>query len=222
MIVLQTMADPVYVAGHLDYTLLFLAGGACLIFFASDVFALMGVSTIDDAMRRHNPAAAIAVTGGMLGVTLAYSGSNIGNGPTIWTTLVPAFVATAVLLALWFILEVIGGAWEAITIDHDTAAGIRLAALLVCAGAILGRAMAGDWFDWDSTFSDFVKLGWPVAALILLMAKLNRTYAPTPQQPHPDSAAKGWTPALVVIVLTAAYLVYLGPPEVAPALTLQP
>jgi uncharacterized membrane protein YjfL (UPF0719 family) len=219
-IVLQTLADPVYVAGHLDYTLLFLAGGACWIFGASEGFALMGVSTRDDAMRRRNPAAGIAVAGGVLGVTLAYSGSNIGNGPTIWTTLIPAFVATAVLLALWFVLEVVGGAWEAITLDRDVAAGIRLAAFLVSAGAILGRAMAGDWFDWSSTFADFVKLGWPVALLVPTMAMLNRRYAPTPQQPHPDPAAGGLTPSLVVIGLTAAYLVYLGRPEVAPAIEL--
>lgn len=217
MIVLQTLADPVYVAGHLDYTLLFLAGGACWIFGASETFSLMGVSTRDDAMRRRNPAAAIAVCGGVLGVTLAYAGSNIGNGPTIWTTLLPAFVATTVLLAFWFILELIEGAYEAITLDHDVAAGIRLAAFLICVGAILGRAMAGDWFDWDSTFLEFVKLGWPAALLIPAMVMMNRKYAPTPQQPVPESGRCGLTPAVVMLGLTAAYLVYLGVPQVAPA-----
>src|SRR5262245_31344533 len=44
-IVLQNLADPVYVAGHLDYQLLFLAGGACWIFGAAEIFSLMGVST---------------------------------------------------------------------------------------------------------------------------------------------------------------------------------
>lgn len=217
MIVLQTLADPVYVAGHLDYTLLFLAGGACWIFGSSEVFALMGVSTIDDAMRRRNPAAAVAVAGGVVGVTLAYAGSNIGNGPTIWTTLAPAFVATTILLAFWFTLELAGGAYEAITLDHDVAAGIRLAAFLICAGAILGRAMAGDWLDWDSTFSEFVKLGWPAALLIPAMVMMNRHYAPTPQQPTPEFGKCGLTPAIVMLGLTVAYLVYLGFPQVAPA-----
>ena len=218
-IVLQTLADPVYVVGHLDYTLLFLAGGACWIFGASETFALMGVSTLDDAMRRRNPAAAIAVAGGVLGVMFAYSGSNIGNGPTIWTTLVPAFVSTGVLLALWFALELMGSGWEAITLDHDVAAGIRLAAFLVCTGAILGRAMAGDWIDWDSTFSEFVKLAWPAAVLVPLMTLLNRRYAPTPQRPSPESGKCGWTPALLMFGITAVYLAYLGPPEVAPAVS---
>jgi uncharacterized membrane protein YjfL (UPF0719 family) len=217
MIVLQSLADPVYVAGHLDYTLLFMAGGACWIFGASELFSLMGISTRDDAMRRRNPAAAIAVSGGVAGVTLAYAGSNIGNGPTIWTTLAPAFVATAVLLALWFLLELLGGDYEAITLDHDIAAGIRLAAFLMSAGAILGRAMAGDWFDWDSTFYEFVKLGWPAVLLIPATAMMNRRYAPTPQQPNPETGKYGLTPALVMLGLTAAYLVSLGVPMVAPA-----
>jgi uncharacterized membrane protein YjfL (UPF0719 family) len=216
-IVLQRLADPVYVAGHLDYTLLFLAGGACWIFGASELFSLMGVSTRDDAMRRRNPAAAIAVSGGVVGVALAYAGSNIGNGPTIWTTLAPAFVAAAVLLTFWFLVELLGGAFEAITLDHDVAAGIRLAAFLVAAGAILGRAMAGDWFDWAGTFSDFVKLGWPAALLIPAMVLMNRKYAPTPQQPNPEAGRCGLTPAFIILALTAAYLVYLGVPLVAPA-----
>ena len=215
MLVLQTLADPVYVAGHLDYTLLFVAGGALWIFAASEAFPLMGVSALDDAMRRHNPAAAVAVSGGVLGVMLAYAGSNIGNGPTIWTTLLPALVATGVLLVLWFILELVGGEFEAITVDRDVAAGIRLAAFLVCAGAILGRAMAGDWFDWNGTFSEFVVLGWPAALLVPAMTIMNRRYAPTPVTPHPDSAKCGITPALVLIVLTTAYLVYVGTPVVA-------
>ena len=217
-IVLQNLADPVYVAGHLDYTLLFLAGGAAWIFGASELFSLMGVSTRDDAMRRRNPAAAIAVSGGVLGVALAYAGSNIGNGPTVWTTLAPAFVAAAVLLAFWFMIELLGGAFEAITLDHDVAAGIRLAAFLVSAGAILGRAMAGDWLDWAGTFSEFAKLGWPATLLIPTMVLMNRTFAPTPQQPNPEAGRCGLTPALIILALTAAYLMYLGVPPVAPPL----
>ena len=217
MLVLQTLADPVYVVGHIDYTLLFLAGGAFWMFTAAETFALMGISTRDDAMRRRNPAAAIAVTGGVIGVTLAYAGSNIGNGPTIWTTLVPAFVATGALLALWLVLEFIGGSNEAITIDRDVAAGIRLAAFLCCAGAILGRAMAGDWSDWDSTFREFVRLSLPALVLMPAMVLMNRRYAPTPQVPRPEPTRCGLTPAFVMLGLTAIYLVYLGVPYVAPA-----
>jgi uncharacterized membrane protein YjfL (UPF0719 family) len=216
MLVLQTLADPVYVAGHIDYTLLFLAGGALWMFAAAEFFPLMGVSAQDDAMRRHNPAAAIAVSGGALGVMLAYAGSNIGNGPTIWTTLIPAFVATAVLLALWFIVELTGGSFEAITLDRDEAAGIRLAAFLICSGAILGRAMAGDWSGWNSTFSEFVILGWPAALLVPAMGMMNRRYAPSPQIPHPETGKCGITPAVLLIALTAIYLAYLGMPEVEP------
>jgi uncharacterized membrane protein YjfL (UPF0719 family) len=217
LVVLQTLADPVYVAGHLDYTLLFMLGGACWAFVVPRLFTLLGVSATDDAMLRRNPAAAIAVAGGILGVMFAYAGSNVGNGPTIWTTLAPAFVSTAVLLALWLILELIGGAAEAITVERDTAAGIRLAAFLVSAGAILGRAMAGDWSDWNSTFSEFQSLGWPAALLVPAMIVMNRAYRPTPEQALPPVVRCGVQPAVVMLALAAAYLLYLGAPEVAPA-----
>ncbi|HEX4997550.1 MAG TPA: hypothetical protein VFY29_04965 [Terriglobia bacterium] len=216
-LVLQSLADPVYVAGHLDYTLLFMAGGAFWIFGASETFGVMGVSAGADAMRGRNPAAAIAVSGGIAGVALAYAGSNIGNGPTIWTTLVPAFTAATTLLVLWFFLEGIGGEWEAITLDKDIAAGIRLAAFLISAGSILGRAMAGDWIDWDQTFLDFVKFGWPAALLVPAMIWMNSRFAPTPDTLRPGLFRCGVMPALVMLGLAAFYVVSLGMPVVAPA-----
>jgi uncharacterized membrane protein YjfL (UPF0719 family) len=168
-------------------------------------------------MRGHNPSAAIAVAGGMVGVMSAYAGSNVGNGPTIWTTLIPALVATGVLLALWLTVELAGGAFEAITLDRDVAAGIRLAAFLVSAGAILGRAMAGDWSNWRSTFTEFAALAWPAALLVPAMTTMNRRYRPTPRKPVPEPGRRGVAPAVIMLALTAVYLAYLGMPEVAPA-----
>lgn len=216
-LVIRSWADPVFVAGHLDYTLLFMAGGCMWLFLVPELFSVTGISTSDDAMRRHNPAAAWAVAGGMMGVMLAYAGSNVGNGPTIWTTLIPAFVATVSLLAVWVVLELVGGAADAITLDHDVAGGIRLAAFLICSGAIFGRAMAGDWYDWPGTYREFAKLSCPVPLMLLpLAAGMNRILAPSPERLHPGVAACGVIPAAGFVVITLVYLAMLGLPVVAP------
>jgi uncharacterized membrane protein YjfL (UPF0719 family) len=215
-VVLRNWADPVFVAGHLDYELLFLAGGAAWLGLALKGFPMFGVSPRDDAIERRNPAAAAAVVGGMLGVTLAYAYSNVGNGPTIWTTLVPAVVATVTLLLLWGLLELAGPVGEAVAIDRDVAAGVRLAAFLVAAGAVLGRAMAGDWYTWWGTFESFLDDGWPALGLVALAAAMNRLLRPTPERPAPSVVAAGVIPAAVLLVVAAAHLVYLGAPEVLP------
>jgi uncharacterized membrane protein YjfL (UPF0719 family) len=219
LVVLAKLADPVYVAGKLDYTLLFTAGGIAWMFLAVSAFALLGVNVRDDALERTNLAAALSVAGGMIGVMLAYAGSNIGNGPTIWTTLLPAFVAALALLAAWGALEMLTDTAEAITVERDAATGVRVGAFLACAGLILGRSMAGD-FDvqagYSGTFGDFVLLGWPVAALVPAMVVLHHIARPTPQRPIPSVVTAGLIPAAALIALTLGYVLALGMPEVAP------
>jgi hypothetical protein len=215
-VVLQTLADPVYVAGHLDYMLLFLAGGAMWMFVWTGLVALCGVSARHDALEGRNFAAAVALAGGMLGLMLSYAGSNIGNGPTIWTTLVPAAVAALSLLALWVVLALVGPVHDAITVDHDLSAAVRLAAFLVGAGAILGRAMAGDWHGYAETWTEFARLAWPVLLLLLLAATMNRIGAPTPVNPRPSVVTAGVVPGLIILLLAGAYVMCRGWPEVAP------
>ena len=183
--VLQTLTDPVWVVGRLDYSLLFVAGGIAWMFLGAAAFSLLGVSALDDVLERENEAAAVVVVGGMTGVMLAYAGSNVGNGPTIWTTLLPALVAALALLAAWGALEVLTDTAEAVTVERDPATGVRLGAFLACAGLVLGRAMAGDWYGWGDTFAEFVKLAWPVAAAIPVMVVLHHTVRPTVDRPFP-------------------------------------
>ncbi len=216
LITLQLGADPVYVAGHLDYTLLFLARGALWIFVAVRLLPLVGLSFEDDVVDRSNPAAAIAVSGAILGTMLAYAGSNIGNGPTIWTTLVPALVATITLFGLWSLIGLLSSISDVITIDRDRAAAIRLAIFLICCGAILGRAMAGDFSDWTETFATFVLLGWPSILLVLFVVVVNWISKPTPQRPEPSRFVYGVIPASILVVMTLIYLLMTGLPEVAP------
>jgi hypothetical protein len=173
----------------------------------------------DDAVERGNTAAVVVACGAVVGITLAYAQSNIGTGPTIWTTLVPAFFATLGLFVTWMIAEVIGGGIaEAVTVDRDVASAVRLAALLAASGAILGRAMAGDWTDWRSTFVDFAAQGWPALVLAAAAGVAHRALRPTPQRPRPPIVPLGVIPAVIMIVVAAGWLVYLGKPFVKPLL----
>jgi hypothetical protein len=223
-VVLQKWADPVSVAGHFDYVLLFLVGGAAWL-FVTGVWCvpLAGLSVRNDAVERENTAAVVAACGAIIGITLAYAQCNIGTGPTIWTSLVPAFFATLGVFAAWLIAEAAGGGIaEAVTVDRDTASGIRLAALVAACGAILGRAMAGDWTDWRSTFVDFAALGWPAVVLAVAAGWLHRRLRPTPQRPQPAVMPFGIVPAVIMLAVAAAYLVYLGKPEMKPLLPEMP
>ena len=220
LIVLRTLADPVYVAGKLDYTLLCTAGGVAWIFVGASAFALLGVSVRDDALERTNPAAIAAITGAMTGIMLVYAGSNVGNGPTIWTTLLPAFVATLALFVTWGLLESVTDTAEAITVERDVATGVRLGAFLACAGAVFGRAMAGDFDEqvgYAGTFADFARVAWPVVALVPVMVVLHHVTRPSPSRPSPSVVAAGWIPAAALVALTLVYILALGKPHVAPA-----
>ena len=220
-VVLRNWADPASVAGHFDFELLFIFGGIAWLLLAMRFgFPLMGLSVRDDAIERQNLAATVAACGGVIGVMLAYAQSNIGGGPTIWTTLVPALVATVALFAVWAFAEFVGGGIsENVTIDRDVASGVRLAALLVSAGAVLGRAMAGDWTGWPDTFVDFARLGWPALALAAIVAVVHRVCRPTPRRPRPGVFAFGVVPSAVLLAATGLYFLALGAPHVAPAPT---
>jgi hypothetical protein len=210
----------VYVAGKLDYTLLFTAGGIAWMFVSASAFAWLGVSAQDDALERGNLAASYTIAGGMSGVMLAYAGSNVGNGPTIWTTLLPAFVAAVAVFVTWSLLEFLTDTAEAITVERDAATGIRVGAYLACAGAVFGRAMAGD-FDtlagYTGTIIDFGHLAWPAVALVPVMVVLHHVMRPSPTRPTPSIVSAGYIPAAALVALTLVYIVSLGRPYVAPA-----
>jgi uncharacterized membrane protein YjfL (UPF0719 family) len=218
-LVLRNWADPASVAGDFDYELLFFFGGVAWLFVAARfAFPLLGMSVRHDAVERQNPAATVATCGGFVGVMLAYAQSNVGGGPTIWTTLVPALVATVALFVVWAFAEFMsGGISENVTIDRDVASGLRLAALLAAAGAVLGRAMAGDWTGWRDTFAEFARLGWPVVVLAAGAAIVHRICRPTPRRPLPGVFAFGVVPSVMLLAAAGFYLLALGAPHVAPA-----
>jgi uncharacterized membrane protein YjfL (UPF0719 family) len=198
-VVLQRWADP-QVVGHRDYTSLFLLGGGMWIFVASRFLEVLGISIRDDAIERDNPAALIAVWGMLSGVGIVYALSNIGTGATIWTTLIPGFVATVALLLLHLLIELTGGAVaDAITIDRDVASGLRLGGAVLGCSIILGRAVAGDWTGWSGTWSDLAMRGWPAVLIAIAAGVLQRMLRPTARRPQPGIFQFGVVPATLVV-----------------------
>ena len=198
-VVLQRWADR-RVVGHLDYTILFMLGGAMWIFVASRFLEVLGISVRDDAIERNNLAALVAVWGILSGVGIVYALSNIGTGATIWTTLLPGFVATVALLSMALLVELTGGAVaDAITIDRDVASGLRLGGAVLGCSIILGHAAAGDWDSWNHTWIDLATRGWPAVLIAIAAGVLQRMLGPTSHRPQPGILKFGVVPATLVV-----------------------
>jgi hypothetical protein len=212
--VLAHWADPKYVVGQLDYQLLFATGGMMWMWLVAWLGPWFGLSVLDDALDRANPAAASVACGAVLGAMAIYAGSNVGSGPTIWTTIAPAFAATGAWLALWFAVELVTHLSESIAIDRDLAAGLRHAGFLLATGLILGRATAGDWTSWNSTFSEMLHIGWPVILLGAVAVVLSVMCRATPERPSPGVVSLGFIPALIFVIAAIGYIAVLGPADI--------
>lgn len=207
--VLLKWSDPV-VANDIRYIGLFLFGGGAFLTLAMMIMRLLGVHRQIDVLQQRNPAAALVTIGCMFGVILAYSLANIGVGPTIWTTIGPAILATASFFLLWALIELISRVSEAITIERDVASGLRLAAFLIVAGLILGRAVAGDYQSAEATMRDFFKQAWPVLPLSITVGILQRVLRATPRLPQPPAFSHGLVPAILYALFAAGWVAYLG------------
>jgi hypothetical protein len=199
--VLLSWSDPI-VRGSLGYVLLFALVGAGFMALILRALPLFGMSVRDDVVEAINSAATTVACGALLGVTLCFSGANIGVGPTIWTTIGPALLALLLFLLAWRLLEHFASCAEAITIDRDRAAGARLGGFLVATGAVFGRAAAGDWTDSSDVYDAAVHGTAFVLALAAVAVVIQRVGRPTPSKP---------TPALATGVLAAGgYLLASG------------
>jgi uncharacterized membrane protein YjfL (UPF0719 family) len=137
----------------------------------------------DDALERGNAAAAFSVSGALIGVTLAFAGGNIGDGPGWWVVVFCAGLSTGALIVLWIIGSSISRVADAITIDRDVAAGWRVLGFFVGGGLIVGRSVAGDWHSAGQTVSDFLNGAWPILLLWVVAVVLDILCRPTPQKP---------------------------------------
>jgi hypothetical protein len=193
-----------------QYLGMYTAMGAAWVGVALLALPFMGIDPVMDVIHRRNPAAAWAVAGTAIGLTAAFAGGNIGDGPGWWVVVFSAALGTAGMFILWGMLDVVTGISSLVTVERDTAAGIRLGALLAALGAISGRAVAGDWVSVPETMEDFLTIAWPGAGLVLLEGILGLMMRPTPTNPRPSVAAFGVLPAVMYLFVAGGYLALLG------------
>ena len=173
--------------------------------------AITGISTRDDVVERSNGSAALAVTGAVFGITLAYAGGNVGNGPGWWVVVFSAALATVALFGAWMLLEAVTGVSDVVTVDRDPSAGFRLGGFLIACGVILGRSVAGDWVSAEATVRDFAAAAWPVLVLVIVAAVVERVARPTPETPRPSLVAYGFAPAVLYVAGAVFQVMRLGP-----------
>ena len=199
-VVLTHWADP-QVVGHGNYIALFLIGGLAWFFAGTWIIQCLGISLRDDVIERDNPAALIAACGFLIGIGVVYAASNIGTGPTIWTTLVPALVATGAFILILMGLGLCAkSVMEAITIDRDIASAVRWAATALACAIVLGYAASGNWVSYRQTWIDLALDGWPAALLAVLAGLVHTVLRPTPDRPRPDVFTSGIIPALLIVL----------------------
>lgn len=139
------------------------------------VFIFFDLSWIDDVLGNRNTAALIAITGAFLGLTIIYSGANVGDGPGWWCVIYAAGLGLFAWILVNLVLNWGSRAFERITVNRDIHCGIRVGAFLLASGLILGRASAGDWTSFSMTVIEFL-VGWPVLPLTLVAILVERYY----------------------------------------------
>lgn len=192
------------------YVALYFCYGAAWIGGMVQITEYLGVGMRADAVERGNSAAGYAVTGALLGFTACYAGGNIGDGPGWWAVTFAAGLATTGFVALWALTEAATHMSEAVTIERDPAAGVRMGGFLLALGLILGRAAAGDFYNFDQQFNDFARQGVLAVGVVLAALVLERLLRPTPERPSAPALA-GVPAALVYLAIAGAALVWLGP-----------
>jgi uncharacterized membrane protein YjfL (UPF0719 family) len=197
--------DPKYLA-------MYVVMGAAWVGVARALFAVMGLNVWEDVINRRNPAAMWVTLGGIIGFSECFAGANIGEGPS-WTVVVfSAALSSAGLFVAWAIIQSVNPTVDNITIDRDRATGLRLGAVLIAVGLIMGRAVAGNWVSASATVGDFFRFTWPVIPFILCEIFLDQMLRPSPENPVPNVLSAGVFPALVYIAASLFALVALAQP----------
>jgi uncharacterized membrane protein YjfL (UPF0719 family) len=150
------------------YISFYLLVGAGWLGGATLIFPFLGISARDDVLERGNRAASWAVTGALTGVSCSFAGANVGNGPGVEAVLFSAVLSSTLFIGLWLGMDLLTSISDAITIDRDERAGIRLGGFLLGMGLLSGWSVAGDWVSASATLKDFVTSSWPAMLLTLV------------------------------------------------------
>lgn len=199
------------------YLVFYLVFGAAWLIPGRGLFGLFGVSWQYDALDRRNPAAAWVVAGGLAGLTACYAGANLGDGPGWWCVAFAGGLASAAWFLAWAVVQAAADVAEAVTVERDTAAGIRLGAFLVAAGLLCGRGAAGDWTSPGQTVAEF-ESAWPLLPLTLCAAWMERRAAAERERPLRRSSGgqAGWLLGALYIGFAIVCLAALPRPAEVP------
>jgi hypothetical protein len=171
---------------------------------------VLGVRALEDGIERGNPGTVWATTGVWLGATLCSAGANIGEGPTIYTTLFPMSLALGAWAGLWLVFAMLTRIGQSISVERDPATGIRLAGLLIAWGLVLGRAVAGDWESIRATIFDFKMQGWPSLVLLVIAIFLEFRLRPSRKNLSPSVPKAGIVPAFIYVLAASLWFARLG------------
>lgn len=188
------------------YLLFYCMMGAAWVGILRYLFVYLGISWLDDAAERGNPAAMLAATAALLGLTLAFAGGNIGDGPGWWVVVFASGMATIAWFAAWFVLEIVARPSEGVTVDRDIDCALRLAGFLVAAGIVCGRGAAGDWVSPAATLRDFVPYAAGTAALTALATGIETMLRSSTGARFRNVLLCGLVPAIAYVAAAAVYI----------------
>ncbi|MCL2358455.1 hypothetical protein [Candidatus Bathycorpusculum sp.] len=186
-------------------------GIAWLFLGATLMSCVFDLSWLDDALNLNNKAALIAVVGGFLGLTLIYSGANIGNGPGWWCVVFTGGLGLVAWIVLGLVINSCTKTFERITVERDIGCGIRFGSYLLASGIILARACAGDWTSFYITLVEFID-GWSVLVLAGILILVELYYIHKAKSNKTNNAIFGSIFLAVVFIAMAITIVYLLPP----------
>lgn len=184
------------------YTVFYDLMGLAWVTTSVAVLDRLDLSLRDDVIERRNPAALAAIVGAIVGLSFAYAGGNVGDGPGWWCVVIASGVATLAFFGVWLVLHFAASAGESITVERDLPAGIRIGALLAACGLVFGRGAAGDWISASDTVASFARVAWPAAILVGIAIFFERALAPRAQ---PTRA-----PVALAAAIGLGYLVIAG------------
>lgn len=120
-----------------------------------------------------------------------------------------ALLASGSLAVIVALYQRLAANHDALTIEHDVAAAVRMAALMISCGAILGIAVAGDWVSVQATLRDFLLCAWPVVPVLLVGLAMEKLFRSSPESPRPSIWMAGILPAFAMLIISAVSVAFV-------------
>jgi hypothetical protein len=198
-VVLANGADP-YVRSHSGYFFLYWTGGLAWVGLLKWFLPFIGFSARDE-LERRNIGSLMVVSGAILGLTFAYAGGNVGEGPGSWVVMLCVAVSSFGFYAVWVLMEGFTQVSETVTVERDLAGALRLTCFLIALGLIMGAAVSGDWIDTQDFWIAFFARAWPALAMMIFAILIEYVSRPSERQPKPSVLLFGVIPSIGYLVV---------------------